>query len=69
MGLQVTTPVNQHAVPDLRPSSVIVSCVCVSRGVHARVKGVVGDYMKGRTPVGDQHADADNAVPLSRITY
>ena len=27
----ITTPVNQHAVPALRPSSVIVSCVCVSR--------------------------------------
>ena len=27
----ITTPVNQHAVPALRPCSVIVSCVCVSR--------------------------------------
>ena len=32
MGLQVTTPVNQHAVPALRPCGVIVTvCVCVTR--------------------------------------
>ena len=33
MGLQVTTPVNQHAVPALRPCSVIVT-VCVSRACN-----------------------------------
>ena len=38
----ITTPVNQHAVPDLRPCSVIVKCVCVSRArVHACVISIV----------------------------
>ena len=30
-GLDATAPANQHAVPALRPSSVIVNCVCVAR--------------------------------------
>ena len=42
----VTTPVNQHAVPALRPCSVNVSCVCVSRArVHACVISIVSPPM------------------------
>ena len=45
-GRLITTPVNQHAVPALRPSSVIVNCVCVSRArVHACVISIVSPPM------------------------
>ena len=41
----ITTPVNQHAVPALRPCSVIVSWVCVSRACEG---GLFFAYLETR---------------------
>ena len=47
----VTTPANQHAVPALRPSSVIVNCVCVCVSRACEVISFCASFPSLRRPV------------------
>ena len=72
-----TTPVNQHAVPALRPSSVIVNCVCVSRAceggsrarVHACVISIASPPVSADAVEAGMHAFKPHSISLQIKNY